>query len=68
MSEPRFNLGDLVRPTIRELDHNIMVVEGMRYNDSFGGWDYFCCKGDCVWRFVEDKLDPPDPLDALASL
>lgn len=68
MSDPRFNLGDLVRPVVRGLDHNILIVEAMRFNRTWGMWDYFCRKGDNVWCFAEDRLGPPDPLDALASL
>jgi hypothetical protein len=68
VSEPRFSIGDSVCPMIRGLSHNIMVIEGFKYDAQTKGWGYYCRKGENIWFLPEAKLAVPPPLDALAAI
>ena len=71
MSEPKFKEGDILRPTIRGLDHNIGVVEIVMESDHTKGlWMYYVRlqKTGDLWPFRENQIEYAPILDAMASL
>lgn len=75
---PKFSVGDIVRPNIRGLDHNIAVIESTEVKNFFplglppqkGVTVYYARikKSGDLWPFREEQIELAPPLDALASL
>jgi hypothetical protein len=63
----RFHNGDLVRPKICGLDHNILTVIEIRLSGSSCSYIVKDKNGN-VWNFREEKLGPPPLLETLATL
>lgn len=68
---PKFSVGDYVKPTIRGLDHNIAVVELIMESDHTPGLFIYYVRmqksGD-LWPFRVNQIELAPALDALASL
>jgi hypothetical protein len=71
VSEPKFKVGEYVRPTIRGLTHNIMVIVKVSESlHSSGFYTYTVLEPttENIWSFREGVLEYPNPLELLAWL